>query len=121
MKIASLTSALLVVKEFAAPTATSLVANVQFLHKSPRHRLAGDEGVIRVSLRMNTARHMRLKLAAAQLGSSNHALLLQAIDHYLDNVLPMVMLDPNPAIAQARAPGETCAVLDFARAQQDQI
>jgi hypothetical protein len=31
------------------------------------------------------------------------------------------MLDPNPAIAQARAPGETCAVLDFARAQQDQI
>jgi hypothetical protein len=121
MKIASLTSALLVVKEFAAPTATSLGANVQFLRKSPRHRLAGDEGVIRVSLRMNTARHMRLKLAAAQLGSSNHALLLQAIDHYLDNVLPMVMLDPNPAIAQARAPGETCAVLDFARAQQDQI
>jgi hypothetical protein len=121
MKIASLTSALLVVKGPATPTATGFGANIQFLHKSPRQRIGGDEGITRVSLRMNTARHMRLKLAAAQLGSSNHALLLEAIDHYIDNVLPMVMADRNPAIAPARAPGETCAVLDFARAQQDQI
>jgi hypothetical protein len=121
MKIASLTGALLVVKGPEAPTASALGGNIQFLHKSSRPRISGDEGITRVSLRMNTARHMRLKLAAVQLGSSKHALLLEAIDHYIDNVLPMVMGDRSPAVAPIRAPGETCAVLDFARAQQDQI
>jgi hypothetical protein len=120
MKIASLTSALLVVKGPEAPTASALGTNIQFLHKSQRQRVSGDEGITRVSLRMNTARHMRLKLAAARLGTSKHALLIEAIDHYIDNVLPMLMVDQEPAVAPARAPGEPCAVLDFARAQQDQ-
>ena len=120
MKIASLTSALLVAKAPSAPTATSLGAKIEFLHKSRYPRVAGDQSVTRVSLRMNKARHASLKAAAAHLGKSNNALLLEAIDHYIDNVVPLLMVDPKPAIAPDRAPGRTCAVLDFARAQQDQ-
>jgi hypothetical protein len=121
MKIASLTSTLLVVKGPPASPATSLGANIQFLHKAPRQRIANHEPITRVSLRMSTARHARLKLAASRLGCSNHTLLLDAVDHYIDNMLPGLMADPNPAAAQIRAPGETCAVLEFTRAQQDHV
>jgi hypothetical protein len=121
MKVASLTSTLLTVKGPPASPTTSLGANIQFLHKAQRQRIAGHEPVTRVSLRMSTARHARLKLAASRLGCSNHALLLDAVDHYIDAVLPGLLADNNPAAAQTRAPGETCAVLEFTRAQQDQV
>lgn len=118
MKAASLTSTLLVVK--GPPEAASLGAAIQFLHKAPRQRTPGDEPAARVSLRISAARRASLKLAASQLGCSNHALLLEAVDHFIDNVLPGLMAH-SPAAAQPRASGEPCAVLDFARAQQDLV
>jgi predicted DNA-binding protein len=120
MKVASLTSSLLVVKGNEAPEAMSRSANNQFLHKAARPRLRGEDGVARVTLRMSAARHLRLKRAAAYLGQSNHALLLEAIDRYIDEVLPTLTAESGHSLVQERATGETCAVLDFARAQQDQ-
>lgn len=136
MKVASLTSALLSTKGSAAPTAKTpapeathpesthvdvthpdVARNVEFLHKPLRPQSAvvdaaaprvARPGVTRVSLRLQTTRHMRLRLAAAHLGRSNQALMLSAIDYYIDNVLPPLLANHCACAEQGWAPEGTC-------------
>ena len=123
LKAASLTSALLVAKGGAAPTGAAPrfepADNVQPLPMRLRPRAGGD-GQTRLSLRMNSARHLRLRLAAAHLGRSSHALMVAAIDHYLDNVLPPLLAGHCACLEQGRAPDGACAAMGFGRSPLDQ-
>jgi hypothetical protein len=80
----------------ARPTITALP-----LRPTPAQ---GNDGVTRVSLRMNSARHRRLRIAAAHLGLSNSGMMATAINHYLDHVLPKLMAGDSAGPAQGRAP-----------------
>jgi predicted DNA-binding protein len=123
MKAASLTSSLLVTKGTAAPSAEraplDLVGNVQSLPQPPRERVGAGEERMRVSLRMSAERHLRLRLAAAHLGRSNHALMLAAIDHYIDTVLPLLMAGHCACLDQGRMPVGSCTALGFGRTHPD--
>jgi hypothetical protein len=123
MKRASLTAGLLVAKGGASPSGeggASETGTVEFLPKERRTGSGGGEdGMTRVSLRMATARHLRLRLAAAHLGRSNHALMLAAIDHYIDTVLPLLVSGRCACLEQGRAPAGDCAALGFGRAHPE--
>ncbi len=122
MRAASLTASLLVPKGDATPSAKKAAASprnatVEFLPKPRRERSGGGEdGMTRLSLRMPTARHLRLRLAAAHLGRSNQGLILAAVDHYLDTVLPLLMAGRCACVEQGRDPVGGCAALGFGRA-----
>jgi hypothetical protein len=121
---ASLTAGLLVAKGAAAPSAKSAwhdgSGKVEVLPRRTRRRPGGgDEGITRMSLRVNAARHLRLRLAAAHLGRSHHALALAAIDHYIDTVLPLLLAGRCACLEQGRAPDGACAALGFGRAMPD--
>ena len=116
-RAASLTGLLLT--KPAAPAPQSVVeAMVKPLPTRPAPK-RGNDGLTRVSLRINTARHLRLRLAAAQLGLSNHGIMVAAIDHYLDNVLPTLMAGRCACLEEGRAPAGNCAALGFGRAHPD--
>lgn len=124
MKRAPLTAGLLVAKGSASPSGDASApesGTVEFLPKENRARAAaaGEAGLTRVSLRMPTARHLRLRLAAAHLGRSNHALMLAAIDHYIDTVLPLLVSGRCACVEQGRAPAGDCAALGFGRAHPE--
>jgi hypothetical protein len=124
MKRAALTAGLLVAKGGASPSGESHApegGTVAFLPKDRQARSGGggEDGMTRVSLRMPTARHLRLRLAAAHLGRSNHALMLAAIDHYIDTVLPLVVSGRCACLEQGRAPAGDCAALGFGRAHPE--
>lgn len=130
MKAASLTASLLAAKGNATPTTQPAPAdmgvdggvdrsNVQFLPKPPRERPRSGETSVRVSLRMSTERHLRLRLAAAHLGRSNHALMLAAVDHYIDHVLPPLMAGRCACLEEGRRPAGDCSALGFGRARPD--
>jgi len=121
MKIGSLTASLLVAKGNAMPSGERLsLDNVQFLPKPSRQHTAGSgEGTTRVSLRMANARHSRLRLAAAHLGRSNQALMLAAIDHYIDTVLPALTAGRCACLEEGRAPAGSCTALGFGRAHPE--
>ena len=117
MKAASLSAALLVAKGDASPSrgrGAARGATLEFLPK-PARRPPGDDGTIRVTLRVPTARHLRFRLAAAHLGRSNQALMLAAIDHYIDNVLPLLIAGRCACLEQGRAVEGGCAALGFGR------
>jgi hypothetical protein len=119
MRAAPLTASLLVTKGDATPSAKSDAARaqgatVEFLPKPQRPD--GEDGQTRVSLRMPTARHLRLRLAAAHLGRSNQGLILAAVDHYIDTVLPLLMAGRCACVEQGRDPQGGCAALGFGRA-----
>ena len=120
MRAAPLTASLLVTKGDATPSAKGDAAaaqggTVEFLPKPPQAR-SGEDGQTRVSLRMPTARHLRLRLAAAHLGRSSQGLILAAIDHYIDTVLPLLMAGRCACVEQGRDPQGSCAALGFGRA-----
>jgi predicted DNA-binding protein len=122
MKAASLSADLLVTKGDAAPSGeTGRDNKIEFLPREGRKRSGGggEDGVTRVSLRMPTARHLRLRLAAAHLGRSSHALMLAAIDHYIDTILPLLMAGRCACLEQGRAPAGDCAALGFGRAHPE--
>jgi predicted DNA-binding protein len=123
MRAAPLTASLLVTKGDATPSAKSADARaqgatVEFLPK-PREHSSGADGQTRVSLRMPTARHLRLRLAAAHLGRSSQGLILAAVDHYIDTVLPLLMAGRCACVEQGRDPEGSCAALGFGRAAPD--
>ncbi len=125
MKAASLTAALLVAKGAAAPSAggrgSGRGATLEFRPKPVREPSDGngEDGMIRVTLRLPTARHLRLRLAAAHLGRNNQALMLAAIDHYIDNVLPLLIAGRCACLEQGRAVEGGCAALGFGRTHPD--
>jgi predicted DNA-binding protein len=122
VKAAPLTGALLAVKGDAAPTprsAASRGGSVEFLPRRARTEAPAGAETARVTLRLPMARRLRLRLAAAHLGRSNQALMLAAIDHYIDNVLPLLMAGRCACLEQGRAVDGGCAALGFGRAHPD--
>jgi len=127
MKAASLTSALLVSRSTAPAAATpgpraGAGSNVQLLFTpKPPAALAAvesDERLTRVSLRMQAKRAGRVKAAAQNLGRSNQALMVAAIDHYIEHVLPE-MLAERTDYGEGHTATSSLTVLDFGRAQTD--
>jgi predicted DNA-binding protein len=126
MKPASLTSALLVSRSVApkaeVDAAPRAGGNVQVLFTpKPPAALAGvetDDRLTRVSLRMQAKRAGRLKAAAQNLGRSNQALMVAAIDHYIEHVLPE-MLAERTDYGEGHTATSSFTVLDFRRAQSD--
>lgn len=84
------------VEPSARPTITALP-----LRPTPPQ---GNDGITRVSLRINSARHRRLRIAAAHLGLTNSSMMVTAINHYLDHVLPKLMAGESVGPQQGRAP-----------------
>jgi hypothetical protein len=121
MRAASLTASLLVAKGGAAPSTARPApgSNVEILPQPEHERGDLADGSVRVTLRMSLARHLRLRLAAAHLGRSNQALMLAAIDHYIDNLLPLLMAGHCACLEQGRMPAGGCAALGFGRSHPD--
>jgi hypothetical protein len=93
---ASLTEALIVAKGAAAPS------HFTTARREPdpiRHRPRPAEGRARLPLRLDEERHRRLRLATAHLRKSGQALLLAALDHYLDHVVPALIPGRCPCLA----------------------
>jgi hypothetical protein len=80
--LASLTEALLVSKGAAAPSRPA---------PWPQRRALRMDGRLRVALRLDEPRHRRLRLAAAQFHKTAQAVMLAALDHYLDRIVPSVL------------------------------
>ncbi len=85
---ASLTEALLVAKGAAAP---SRLTTVRSSGGGGGGRARRSDGRARLALRLEEERHRRLRLATAHLHKSAQALLLAALDHYLDHVVPTLI------------------------------
>jgi len=66
---------------------------------------------IRLSLKLDRARHQHLKLAAARLGMSHRDLLAQALDHYLRTVVPTLVPTSCACLAQLDVVQATAAIL----------
>jgi hypothetical protein len=115
MKAARLTGSLLVVpsRGDAAPHDDARISALP-AHRRPLPR-RGDDGHTDVSLRINTARHLRLALAAQHLGLSASGLMVVAIDRYIENVLPNVPVDQRAFFQQGHAAARRRAPLSFIR------
>jgi hypothetical protein len=82
--VASLTDALLVAKGAAAPSRPAP-------QPPQRRRARSDDGRLRVGLRLDEPRHRRLRLAAAHFHKTTQAVMLAALDHYLDRIVPITL------------------------------
>ena len=118
MRAARLTGSLLVAtgRDRAAPQdgnkISTLPTRPRPSTRPSRHRADGQTDV---PLRINTARHLRLRLAAEHLGLSANGLMVVAIDRYIDNVLPKVPVGPHPFFEQGRAAAPGRASLSLIR------
>jgi hypothetical protein len=100
---AALTDALLVVKGAAAPSRPTPQRAV---------RRTRDDARVRVAIRLEEPHHRRLRLAAAHLHKSVQAVLLLALDHYLDRIVPNV-IDQRCQCLGRRAAQDTVVPVPF--------
>ena len=56
---------------------------------------------LRLSFKLDRARHQSLRIAAAKLGLSNGALITAALDHYLRTAVPSAVSESCACLAQA--------------------
>jgi hypothetical protein len=87
---ASLTDTLLVPKGDAAPSRGADPWNTAARLTDERRR---------ISLRIDEARHRRLKLASVHLRVSAQSLVLAAVEHYLDRIVPSLLGNRCPCVA----------------------
>ncbi|HUK60266.1 MAG TPA: hypothetical protein VLV50_13630 [Stellaceae bacterium] len=92
--VASLSDALLVVKGSAGPSTPK--------RKTRRGPL--EDSRVRVALRIDEPRHHRLRLAAAHMHKSAQSVLLAALDHYLDRIVPNALDEPCACLDQRGKP-----------------
>ena len=52
----------------------------------------------RITLRIDDAQRLRLRLASAHLGKTRQVILIEALEHYFKRVLPAFLHDPCPCI-----------------------
>jgi hypothetical protein len=99
---ASLTDGLLVIKGDASPGGAK-----------PRRtrRIRSPDDRPRVALRLDEKRRLRLKLASAHLRKSTQAMLLAALDHYFERVVPMLVGEGCVCLATPGAGAGTCVTL----------
>jgi hypothetical protein len=100
LEAASLTDGLLVIKGAAAPVPPQ---------RSRRGR--SSDGLPRVALRLDEDRRRRLKLASAQLSKTTQAMLLAALDHYFERVVPTLVGAGCTCLSAPGAGGATCVTL----------
>src|SRR5216683_5635340 len=107
-KAASLTGALLSGKDGAAHTlSTSRVPSPQGPAAPPAAAEGGD-ALRQFSLPLDPARHRRLRLAAAHLDQTEEALMLAALDHYLDRVVSPLLDGRCACLEEGRTSGQGC-------------
>ena len=126
-KTATLTGSLLVVKGAASPNAAvendGGRATIQSLRARPMRApyAQKNDGYSHLSLRMNSVRHLRLRLAAAHLGYSGNALVIAALDHYLDHVLPSLLEGNCGCLEKGRGQNQGCAAAALANLPADLV
>jgi hypothetical protein len=72
-----------------------------------------DTAFTRLTLRVDETQRLRLRLAAAHLGKTRQEILIEALDHYFQRVLPAFLHDLCPCIQGGgieggRALGDDC-------------
>lgn len=103
---AALTQSLLVTKGMAAPIGTSgarasgSIAQRRSKPTDPRPRL---------TMRLEEECHRRIRLAAVHLRQSTQRVMLAALDHYLDHVLPTLLANSCRCLERGGYPRQTCA------------
>jgi hypothetical protein len=102
---ASLTDALLVPKGDAAPSRGAMA----WTSGETAARPAGDHR--RISFRIDELRHRRLKLASVHLRVSAQSLVLAAVEHYLDRIVPSLLGSHCPCVAPDEAQVGSAAIV----------
>jgi len=120
-KAASLTGALLSGKDGAARAPMPPAAGAQdsqVLAAPPAAALSGDT-LRQFSLPLDPARHRRLRLAAAHLDQTEEALMLAALDHYLDRVVSPLLDGRCACLEEGRTSGQGCVAATFSSAKSE--
>lgn len=71
-----------------------------------RRTPANPAAAVRLSFKLDRARHQSLRIAAAKLGIGNGALLTAALDHYLRTAVPTALADSCACLERAFVPTE---------------
>jgi hypothetical protein len=110
-KAASLTGALLSSKDAHAhpPRAPEAPAATAESSDAPRQ----------VTLPLDAIRHRRLRLAAAHLDQTEDALMIAALDHYLDRVVSVLLDGRCACLEEGRTNGESCPAATFSSARSE--
>lgn len=126
-RTAALTGSLLVVKGAASPSRAvandgggATIRSMRAHTVRPPHTQRKD-GHSHLSLRMNSVRHLRLRLAAAHLGYSGNALVIAALDHYLDHVLPSLLEGNCGCLEKGVGQNQGCAAAALANLPPDLV
>ena len=105
-KAASLTGALLSGKDAHARP-----------HGAPEtapHVVSESSDALRqVTLALDPTRHRRLRLAAAHLDQTEDALMVAALDHYLDRVVSVLLDGRCACLEEGRSCGQGCPAASF--------
>jgi hypothetical protein len=113
-KAASLTGALLAGKD--APT------RAHGATAAPQAAGESSDATRQVTLPLDPLRHRRLRLAAAHLDQTEDALMVAALDHYLDRVVSVLLDGRCACLEEGRTSGQACpaATLSGARPERAQ-
>jgi len=118
-KAASLSGALLSGKDGTAHApSTPRVQRPQGPAVPPAAAEGGDT-LRQLSLRLDPARHRRLRLAAAHLDRTEEALMLAALDHYLGNVVSPLLEGRCACLEEGRTTGQGCVAATLASAKSE--
>jgi len=110
-KAASLTGSLLAIKEVPVrvPDATA----------SPHTAGAGSHAARQITLPLDLSRHRRVRLAAAHLDQTEVALIVAALDHYLDRVVKVLLDGRCACLEEGRTSGQACPAAIFSGARSE--
>src|SRR5260370_42141474 len=120
-KAASLAGALLSGKDSGARAPTpSPVRGPQGQGPAAPPAAAEGGGALRqFLLPLDPARHRRLRLAAAHLDQTEEALMLAALDHYLDRVVSPLLDGRCACLEEGRTSGQGCVAATFSSAKSE--
>ena len=109
-KAASLTGALLTSKEAALrPPGAASAPHAGESSDAPRQ----------VALTLDPTRHRRLRLAAAHLDQTEDALMVAALDHYLDRVVSVLLDGRCACLEDGRTSAQACPAATFSSARSE--
>ena len=86
-------------------------------HGAPAAQHAADESgdpLRHITLPLDPTRHRRLRLAAAHLDQTEDALMIAALDHYLDRVVSVLLDGRCACLEEGRTHGQGCPAATFA-------
>src|SRR5258707_14639661 len=86
---------------------------------APPAAAEGGDALRQFSLPLDPARHRRLRLAAAHLDQTEEALMLAALDHYLDRVVSPLLDGRCACLEEGRTSGQGCVAATFSSAKSE--